>query len=196
MTYLTENVGHVIEKGKIADGLKQIYVDLGYAADLNSFAADSASWLGHGAWARFDQGDFVGIDSSYGHAWDWDNTTWNDYGWIYLPHNCYNVQCRVHVSFHSCYDNAENYAGYSGLREFAANNNVMIIFPESDCWNMRGTHPADGYWLTKSGLFPKAVQAIICRATSEENNNVCPKGASNLLPIALSLAAVTLMSVF
>ena len=33
----------------------------------------------------------------------------------------------------------------------------------------------DEYWLTRDGLYPQAIQAMICRLTSEESNNSCPK---------------------
>ena len=115
---------------------------------------------------------------------------------VYIPNSCYEVTCRVHVSFHGCYGNAVDYSTMTGFKEFAANNNVIMVFPETFCWNMNGDRPVDNYWLTRDDLFVRAVNAIICRLTSEEHNNTCPKDASALLPIALSLAMISAITVF
>ena len=37
LTYVDEDVGHFIGRGHMIPGLKQIYVDLGYASDLEDF---------------------------------------------------------------------------------------------------------------------------------------------------------------
>ena len=174
-------------------GLKKLYTDLGYATE---FLTDQADYNTHGFWTSFDQGDFVGIDTTLGQAWQWKDTTWSDRGWVYIPNSCSTVTCKVHVAFHGCYGNATDFAAYTGYREFAANNNLIVVFPETQCWNMTGDHPVDPYWLTKDDLFVKAVNAIICRLTSEEHNNTCPKAATTILPFAASLLALLTISTF
>ena len=51
----------------------------------------------------------------------------------------------------------------------------------------------DEYWLTKDGLYPQAIMAMICRLTSAEDDNDCPVNntASHL---ALSGLAMLLTS--
>ena len=51
-----------------------MYVDLGYATDLNDFNESESDYESEGDWDEFDQGDFVGIDSTLGREWNWDLT--------------------------------------------------------------------------------------------------------------------------
>ena len=62
------------------------------------------------------------------------------------------------------------------------------------------------YWLTKDGLYPRAVEAIICRLTSDEIPDTvfpdtlvprtCPKGATTLSAVAFSLLATAALLAF
>lgn len=66
---------------------------------------------------------------------------------------------------------------YDGYLELAATNDIILVYPESHCWNAGGNvEQAEGAYLTKDGLYPKAFMAMICRLTSasEETSN-CPK---------------------
>lgn len=63
--YVSENMGHYPGEDKMIPALKQIYVDLGYAKDMQDFW-DSENWNEKGDWLDFDQHEFVGIDSGLG----------------------------------------------------------------------------------------------------------------------------------
>ena len=39
----------------------------------------------------------------------------------------------------------------------------------------------DEYWLTKDGLYPQAIMAMICRLTSSEDDNDCPVNAASII---------------
>lgn len=173
-------------------GLKQMYVDLGYATDIDDFENSLASFESRGFWNEFDQHEFVGVDStlSGGKAWEWDDTTWSDNGYVYIPISCHLTTCKLHIAMHYCESSALDMASYAGYNEFAANNDIIVVYPESVCWNSDGDIDSL-LWLTKDGLFPRAIEAIICRLTSEESTNTCKTGANGLVSVGLSILAMT-----
>ena len=196
MNFVSEDVGHIIEDDKMLEGLKQMYVDLGYATDSTDFVTSYENYETYGTWTKFDQGDFVGVDSTLdkGIEWNWNITQWSDSGWVYIPDVCYSTTCKLHVAFHGCTQSAEDLNSYAGYNKFAATNNVIMVYPETFCWNIYGKFPEEPLWLTNQGLYPKAISAIICRMTTAEADNVCPNEATTLFPIALSLLIITTLS--
>ena len=71
------------------------------------------------------------------------------------------------------------------MRNFAANNNIIVLMPSSVCQDMTGPGPHDNpwddyegiddeHWLTRDGLYPQAIMAMICRLTSCGFDNECP----------------------
>jgi len=136
LSYVSEDVGHDFGYGKMVPGLKQMFVDLGYATDMDDFNDLEYDFKDFGTWKRFDQRDFVGIDStnSDGEAWRWKETQWGKYGKVYIPTACESTTCKVHIAFHGCTSNAADIAWYSDYNEFAANNELIVIYPNTYCW--------------------------------------------------------------
>ena len=96
---------------------------------------------------------------------------------VYIPDTCNFTSCRLHVALHGCGGDAFGFADYSEYNEFAANNNLIVLYPDSDCQNMLGIVGGEK-WLTKDGVYPKALQAMISRlTTSKEDSANCPLGA-------------------
>ena len=54
VTYIEEDVGHDFNTGYMLPGLKQIYVDLGYANNLEDFEEPVDDFEGKGRWTDFD----------------------------------------------------------------------------------------------------------------------------------------------
>ena len=80
-----------------------------------------------------------------------------------------------------------------GFLELAATNEIIMVYPESQCWNSNNSVPQrDGDYLTKDGLYPKALKAMICRLTSTEGSTDCPTGSMELASAAFA-ALVSLM---
>ena len=93
---------------------------------------------------------------------------------VYIPDTCYFTSCRIHVALHGCGGDAFGFADYSEYNEFAANNDLIVLYPDSDCQNMLGIVGGDK-WLTKDGIYPKALQAMISRLTTPKDDNInCP----------------------
>ena len=59
----------------------------------------------------------------------------NDYGFIYIPNACKkgDKECDFHVHFHGCGESANwwdsLYVRQTGMLEWAATNDLMILFP-------------------------------------------------------------------
>lgn len=91
-------------------------------------------------------------------------------GWIYLPRNCVNSTCRVHVVLHGCtqyYDLlGDPFIKYTGVNEWAEGNNITVIYPQTvsstnnpdGCWDFWGY--TNSNFTLKSGLQLKAVWSM------------------------------------
>ena len=130
-------------------------------------------------------------------------TYWHRKGKVYIPHTCEYDTCKVHIAFHDCISSAEEIASYSEYNNFAASNNIIIVYPESECWATDWHTPLitwnktneDSAWNTKDGLYSRAIMAIICRVTTDDEwDNDCPMRASALTSIGLGLLTTMLFS--
>ena len=65
---------------------------------------------------------------------------------------------------------------YDGYLELAATNEIILVYPTSHCWNSDDSVPQqEGNYLTKDGLYPKALMAMICRLTAADAETAdCP----------------------
>ena len=64
---------------------------------------------------------------------------------------------------------------YFGLNRIAATNDIIVVYPGSeDCFNDGGFFDEE-YYLTNEGLYPEAFSQMICRVTSESEENDCPE---------------------
>lgn len=75
-----------------------------------------------------------------------------DTGYIFVPKQCRqsNADCRLHISFHGCRQGAEfigdRFAAKSGLNEWAAQNRIVVVYPQIEsspvnqlgCWDWWG----------------------------------------------------------
>jgi len=57
----------------------------------------------------------------------------DDVGFIYVPEKCYSKECHLHVVFHGCSQARDKlgtaYAENTGFLEWAAANDLLILFP-------------------------------------------------------------------
>jgi len=97
-----------------------------------------------------------------------------DTGYVYVPQSCQQgVICKLHISFHGCNQNAEAvgkaYVEQSGLNNWADNNNLLVLYPQTKssmmlplnpqgCWDWWG-YTGDDY-ATRDGEQIKAVTQI------------------------------------
>ena len=145
----------------------------------------------------FDQWALFGIDSQY----DWCNDYYTesqllDDGHIYVPHACSSKSCRVHISFNRCGGSAE---GYDGIIDYAATNDIIVVYPESECWNSNEDVPVTDTetYLTNTGLYPKFIKNVMCRVLNpvsnarfcESRNFDCYEGASAITSATIALIA-------
>ena len=97
-------------------------------------------------------------------GWSFDETTLKDFGYVYVPDTCKAKQCNVHFVFHGCRGDAFG-STHLGYNEFAATNDMIIVYPDSECWGYSDTL-ADDKAFTKEGMMPKTIMSMVERVTS------------------------------
>jgi len=100
---------------------------------LSELKAKSENWKDEGILMKFNQHEFIGDSSLL------DYTGLGEDGWIYVPNNCTNgttKKCKLHVNFHGTgmgfASIADNYFKRAGWLEYAASNDIIMLFPQSD----------------------------------------------------------------
>lgn len=103
-----------------------------------------------------------------------------DTGYIFVPRECHqlDVDCRLHISFHGCRQGAEfvddRFAVDAGLNEWAAQNRIVVVYPQivSSLMNPQGCWDWWGYtgsqYDQKSGKQPSGIDAIITAFAKQE----------------------------
>jgi len=95
--------------------------------------------------------------------------------YLFVPQSCLTGKpCRLHISFHGCKQHSgavgDVYARDSGLNEWAASNQLVVLYPQikaslaaplnpNGCWDWWGYTGED--YATRSGEQPKAVLQMI-----------------------------------
>merc|ERR1712179_627471 len=105
--------------------------------------------------------------------------------------------CHIHFTFADCNQRGELvqlFAFQNQLPIWAANNDMILVYPSSQCWNMDGLIDKDN-WDTIDGLYPRTINQMLCRLTSESEGSKrgCLTGAMPSLAY-LSLAMATTLS--
>lgn len=114
----------------------------------------------------FAQNEFVGGDmESAGLA---------DTGYVYIPAACKGENCKIHVAFHGCKQQAERigtlYARDAGYNGWAESNRFIVLYPQirankrnnpNGCWDWWGY--TDGDYALKNGKQISAVKKMIDR---------------------------------
>ena len=155
LEFLKKPIRHDAGGSKPIDGIKYIYTQLGYAPDgFNEPSTDPESL---GTLSQFDQREFLQD------GWTWEETTLKDFGYVYVPHTCKTKSCNVHFVFHGC--NADSFAQKYGYNEFAATNDIIMVYPDSPCWGYIHS-VTDDKQFTRDGMMPKTIMSMVERVTS------------------------------
>ena len=134
---------------------------------------------------EFDQTELIPAD------WSVDETGLAEYGLMYVPTDCEDdsESCYVVFALHGCGGDAQTtYDGW-GLNEVASTNQLIIIYPESECWDNHGDYDSDNY-LTKSGLYPQFFMNIISALTDEDFEKPSESTLSALLGYQMTAVGV------
>ena len=133
----------------------------------SSTSDDSEGVLG--TYSEFSQREFFPDDID----WENDENFRNRInGWIYTPKACEgegSVNCRVHLAFHGCGGNAEA-LGKTGYNDLAAANNIIMVYPDTRCWDNEGDIDPDGF-NTNTGFIPTVIKNIIDRVTGDASSS-------------------------
>ncbi|HXM82066.1 MAG TPA: depolymerase [Burkholderiales bacterium] len=150
------------------DAAGELLKHLGFA---NPPAAKAAGNI-----APFDQNPFAGGDAYA--------ISMNDTGYVYVPKACAAGGCRVHVAFHGCRQNGEEFPRDAGYNRWADTNSLIVLYPRTvarsgwcfrcgnfiynprACWDWWGyTGPQ---YHTKDGAQIRAVKAMLDRLSARQ----------------------------
>jgi hypothetical protein len=118
-----------------------------------------------GTLVAFDQSEFF-------HSPD-ESTNLHGVGYLYVPASCVAGQCRLHVAFHGCNQNADSvhddFIRDTGYNRWAASNNIVVLYPQTKasaanpnrCWDFWGYSGSNYY--NQSGPQMRAVRAMVDR---------------------------------
>ena len=52
---------------------------------------------------------------------------------LFVPDSCSTTTCKLHIGFHGCGGSSDDFAFDTDLVNFAATNNIILVFPNSFC---------------------------------------------------------------
>jgi poly(3-hydroxybutyrate) depolymerase len=133
------------------------------------FLPDPVDPYGAGSLDAFDQTEFFQPSGTAGLS---------GVGYIYIPEACRSEDCRLHVAFHGCRQNADaqgnerihdDFVRHAGYYRWAAANRIVVLYPQAieaagntrACWDFWG-YSGDG-WRTREGVQMRAVGSMIER---------------------------------
>jgi poly(3-hydroxybutyrate) depolymerase len=139
------------------------------------FRDDPADPHEAGPLAAFSQTEFFDERSQSGGL--------SEVGYIYVPSTCREADCRLHVTFHGCRQNADaqgpervhdDFVRGAGYNRWAAANRIVVLYPQATaspgnpnaCWDFWGYSGAD--YRDRSGHQMGAVLAMMTRLLSKE----------------------------
>jgi poly(3-hydroxybutyrate) depolymerase len=94
-------------------------------------------------------------------------------GYAYVPDACRSAECRLHVAFHGCRQNADaihdDFIRDAGYNRWAAANGIVVLYPQATasagnpraCWDFWGYSGAG--WRTREGGQMRSVADMIKR---------------------------------
>ena len=99
-------------------------------------------------------------------------------GYIYVPDACRSEECRLHVAFHGCRQNADaqgddrihdDFVRDAGYNRWSGANRIVVLYPQATeaagnpraCWDFWG-YSGEG-WRTRDGIQMHAVRSMVER---------------------------------
>jgi len=160
-----------------ADHALPFVIECGYdAAELllrhlysEGFLPEPVDPHGAGSLHAFDQTEFFQPSQTAGLS---------GVGYIYIPDACRTGDCRLHVAFHGCRQNADaqgdervhdDFVRDAGYNRWAGANRIIVLYPQATeatgnpraCWDFWG-YSGDG-WRTREGVQMRVTASMIER---------------------------------
>lgn len=138
-------------------------------------------------------GKLIAFDQTAFTTTDPFNISMSHTGYVYVPASCAaGNPCRVHVVFHGCLQNADDYVGtdfvsHAGYNQWADTNGFVVLYPQTvsssgapfnpnGCWDWWGYDEAS--YATKSGSQIAAVRAMLTQLSKGYTGwSAAPTGA-------------------
>jgi hypothetical protein len=175
-----------------------------YGALLPRNAGASAGKL-----LKFDQGRYTTLQPEiYSMA---------DTGYVYVPDACAKGDaCRVHIALHGCLQDAgdigEKYVRNAGYNEWADNNHIIVLYPQTKrigptglhpmawnpllinpqaCWDWWGYHDFTNAYMTHDGQQMAAIKAMLNALTAGYHPQPRSAPAGAIAPVGLEVTDVS-----
>jgi hypothetical protein len=143
-----------------------------YAGSFTAVPKDAHE---NGRLIAFDQTEFFA---------DSEKTSMSGVGYLYIPTQCREGTCRLHVAFHGCRQNTDSqdaerihddFIRDAGYNRWAPANNLVILYPQTTpsaanpraCWDFWGYSGSDYYG--QNGKQMRAIRAMVDRLTGNQN---------------------------
>lgn len=140
----------------------------------DGFVQDPVDPHDAGSLLAFDQAEFFQPSPSAGLS---------GAGYIYIPDVCRSEECRLHVAFHGCRQNADargdervhdDFVRDAGYNRWAAANRIVVLYPQATeapgnprgCWDFWGY--SGDRWRTRNGVQMQAVRSMIERLLEQQ----------------------------
>ncbi|MCP4747401.1 MAG: poly(3-hydroxybutyrate) depolymerase [Desulfobacteraceae bacterium] len=96
-----------------------------------------------GEFVQFDQTEFFKSKD------DFNRSSMNEYGYLYVPDSCTKKSCKTHLVFHGCLQGVtvigDKYFKTLGYNELADSNDIVVLYPQVKISNLNPPNP-DGCW--------------------------------------------------
>ena len=83
---------------------------------------------------------------------------------------------------------------YWGLNDLASTNKLIMVYPESNCWDNSGGYDSE-YHLTKYGLYPETIMNMIS-ALTEEDFEKPSESALNFAILGYQMTAIGVLTAY
>ena len=142
--------------------LEYLYTSLNYEGfKSNTQHSLDGDWRQHGTLSTFDQTEFyTGVN------WNSNDFNGRENGYIYVPNECADgtvSQCKIHFVLHGCGGSPNGM--FWSYNEVAALNNIIMIYPDTKCWDNHSNGIDPDNYMKKTGIVPSAFKAMIERVT-------------------------------
>lgn len=151
------------------DGVGDMFAHIIPGQDTKPLVDRDMDWQSKGDLSLFDQKEFVSD------LYVFNTSSMDELGYVYIPHACREEgsDCRVHVAIHGCLQGRnkidDTFTKQAGYLEWAASNNLIILFPQAKtndlnpkgCWDFWGYTGVD--YACSLGVQPSAIHKMVQR---------------------------------
>ena len=85
-----------------------------------------------------------------------------------MPDSCREKSCDANFMFHGCKGNPESGLKYGGFNEFAATNDLIMVYPSARCWKASAEGAKKGNRYTYDSVMNQGFMRMVDRITKDK----------------------------